>query len=267
MPQDTIHAHAVVDPNAVYSLGSSPGESQRLKRQADELALESETLLDRVRLRPGDSAIDLGCGPRGIIELLHDRVSPRGRVVGLDSDRAHVAMASELVASAGLDDVEVVQADARCTALPAGSFDLVHARTLLATVPQPRQVLAEMVRLTRPGGWVASLEPDAEHSIYYPHHKAFDQLRELFVVAFPRNGADRLSAADWASYTVRPALRMSASRRERPCIHLDTPDAPSPRTCSARCDRNSSPSERPTKPNSTHWTPRSASISTTPTWS
>ncbi|MBV9422509.1 MAG: methyltransferase domain-containing protein [Solirubrobacterales bacterium] len=192
MPQDTIHAHAVVDPNAVYSLGSSPGESQRLKRQADELALESETLLDRVRLRPGDSAIDLGCGPRGIIELLHDRVSPRGRVVGLDSDPAHVAMASELVASAGLDDVEVVQADARCTALPAGSFDLVHARTLLATVPQPMQVLAEMVRLTRPGGWVASLEPDAEHSIYYPHHKAFDRLRELFVVAFPRNGADPL---------------------------------------------------------------------------
>ncbi len=183
---------AEIDPNVVYSLGTGAGESERLKRQADELALESEALLDRVELRPGDSAIDLGCGPRGIIELLHDRVSPGGRVVGLDSDPEHVAMASELVASAGLDDIEIVQADARCTGLPAGSFDLVHARTLLITVPEPADVLAEMVRLARPGGWVACLEPDAEHSIYYPHHQVFDRLRELFVVAFARNGADPL---------------------------------------------------------------------------
>ena len=91
-----------IDPNAVYSLGSSSGESERLQRQADELASENEALLDRVELGPGDSAIDLGCGPRGIIELLHTRVSPGGRVVGLDSDSAHVAMARELVAALGI---------------------------------------------------------------------------------------------------------------------------------------------------------------------
>ena len=89
MAQDTMDPKAVVDANAVYSLGTSAGESERLKRQTDELASESEALVDRVHLRPGDSAIDLGCGPRGIIELLHDRVSPGGRVVGLDSEPAH----------------------------------------------------------------------------------------------------------------------------------------------------------------------------------
>jgi hypothetical protein len=31
----------------------------------------------------------------------------------------------------------------------------VHARTLLVTIPEPAEVLAEMVRLARPGGWVA----------------------------------------------------------------------------------------------------------------
>jgi ubiquinone/menaquinone biosynthesis C-methylase UbiE len=183
---------AGIDPNAVYSLSSSTGESERLMRQADELASESEALLDRVQLRPGDSAIDLGCGPRGIIELLHDRVSPGGRVVGLDSDPAHVAMVSQLAAGGDLDDVEILEGDARYTGLPAGSFDLVHARTLLITVPDPAEVLAEMVRLARPGGWVASLEPDAEHSIYYPRHHVLDRLRELFIVAASRNGADPL---------------------------------------------------------------------------
>jgi hypothetical protein len=58
---------ADIDPNAVYALGSSSSssESARLQRQADELAPDSTALLDRVDLRPGDSAIDLGCGPRG----------------------------------------------------------------------------------------------------------------------------------------------------------------------------------------------------------
>jgi SAM-dependent methyltransferase len=181
-----------IDPNAVYSLGSSRSESERLQRQADELAPESEALLDRVRLGPGDSAIDLGCGPRGVIELLHARVSPGGRVVGLDSNPTHVAMARELVAERRLSDVEIVGGDARHTGLHGDSFDLVHARTVLITLPEPEQVLTEMVRLARPGGWVASLEPDCEHSIYYPHHPVFDRLHALFMATFSRNGADPL---------------------------------------------------------------------------
>lgn len=57
------------DPNAVYALGSSSGESARLQRQSDELAPDSLALLDHIGLRAGESAIDIGCGPRGIIDL------------------------------------------------------------------------------------------------------------------------------------------------------------------------------------------------------
>jgi ubiquinone/menaquinone biosynthesis C-methylase UbiE len=181
---------AGIDANAVYALGASADESARLQRQADELAPESAALLDRVGLRPGESAIDVGCGPRGIIELLSERVSPTGRVVGLDGDPAHVAMASALVASRALNNVEIVCADARHTGLQSSSFDLVHARTLLVTLPDPAEVLTEMVRLARPGGWVAGLEPDTQAAICYPPHPAFDRLCEIFRVAFSRNGAD-----------------------------------------------------------------------------
>jgi len=181
---------SVDDPNAVYALGSSSGESARLQRQASELAPDSAVVLDRVRLRPGDSAIDLGCGPRGVIDLLAERVAPGGRVVGLDADPAHVAMASEFAASQGLSGVEILCGDARQTGLESGSFDLVHARTLLITVPEPAEVLAEMVRLARPGGWVTGLEPDTEAAICHPPHPAFDRLCEILTVAFSRNGAD-----------------------------------------------------------------------------
>jgi len=181
---------SVDNPNAVYALGRSRGESARLQRQAEELLPDSAVLLDRVGLRPGDSAIDLGCGPRGVIDLLAARVAPGGRVVGIDADAAHVAMASEFAASRGLSGVEILCGDARHTGLEAGSFDLVHARTLLITVPQPTEVLGEMVRLVRPGGWLAGLEPDTEAAICYPPHPAFDRLCEIFTIAFARNGAD-----------------------------------------------------------------------------
>jgi SAM-dependent methyltransferase len=178
------------DAGAVYALGSSLGESARLRRQAEELAADSVALLDRVGLRPGQSAIDLGCGPQGILDLLAERVAPAGRIVGLDADPAHTAMAAEFAAGRGLSGVEIITGDAHSTGLPPGSFDLVHARTLLVNLPEPAGVAAEMTRLARPGGWVASMEPDTEHALCYPPHQAFDRLRDIFTVAFRRNGAD-----------------------------------------------------------------------------
>jgi SAM-dependent methyltransferase len=171
------------DANAVYSLGSSEGETARLQRQAGELAPDSRALLDRIGLRPGQSAIDLGCGPRGILDLLAERVSPGGTVVGLDADPAHAVMAARFAAGRGLDSVQILTADARRTGLPSGSFDLVHTRTLLITVP-------EMARLARPGGHVAAMEYDMEYALCYPPHPAFTRICEIFTAAFGRNGAD-----------------------------------------------------------------------------
>ena len=82
--------------------------------------------------------------PSGILELLAERVGPRGRVVGLEVDPVHVAMAPpELVAEQGLTNVEVIRADARHTGLPPASFDVAHARTVLVNVPDPGVVPAE----------------------------------------------------------------------------------------------------------------------------
>jgi ubiquinone/menaquinone biosynthesis C-methylase UbiE len=178
------------DANTVYSLGHSEGETARLQRQADELTPDTRVLLDSAGLRPGHSVIDLGCGPRGILDLLAEKVSPGGRVVGVDADHEHTAMAAAFAAGRGLTGVEVITADARQTGLPSDSFDLVHTRTLLINVPDPEQVVAEMVRLARPGGCVVSMEPDTEFALCYPPHPAFTRLCEIFRVVFGRNGAD-----------------------------------------------------------------------------
>lgn len=43
--------------------------------------------------------------------------------------------------------MQILTRDARRTGLRSGSFDLVHARNLLVNVPEPQEVVTEMVRL------------------------------------------------------------------------------------------------------------------------
>jgi ubiquinone/menaquinone biosynthesis C-methylase UbiE len=183
-------ADVAVDPNAVYALGQSGIETDRLRRQAEELRPESEMLLDGCGPLADASVIDVGCGPRGVLDLLAERVSPGGRVVGLDADPALVELATSFVAGLALDNVSVVKGDARDTGFESESFDLVHARMFLITLPDPIGALTEMVRIARPGGWVVGLETDGEAALCYPPLPAFDRLCELFEAAFRRNGAD-----------------------------------------------------------------------------
>lgn len=177
---------------AVYALGTSEAERVRLQRQAQELRAHSEYLLDRVALGPGQRAIDLGCGPLGILDLLSMRVGRTGSVIGLDREPKNVALAKAFVQDSGLVNVEIIEGDARSTRLAPGSFDVVHARTLLTNVPDPAAVMSEIVRLLRPGGWAAVMEPDAGINLYYPPHPTWDRLHEIFLAGFRVDGADPL---------------------------------------------------------------------------
>lgn len=82
----------------VYSLGTSATERDRLRRLSGELRDHSALLLDRIGVAEGWRAIDLGCGPSGILDLLAERVGPAGQVAGLDAEPANVALARKFAA-------------------------------------------------------------------------------------------------------------------------------------------------------------------------
>jgi len=173
-----------------YLLGHSEDEELRLRRQAVELRHESARLFDRIGLGPGGRAIDLGCGPQGVLDLLSEQVGPTGRVIGIERSRRSIAMAKRFVADRGLKNVEVVQGDATATRLPGASFDLVHARLVLVNVPYVEAVIREMVRLARPGGVVASHEADYVSHFCDPPLPAWDRLFEIFKAYSFANGID-----------------------------------------------------------------------------
>ena len=172
-------------PQDRYWLGDGAAITEHLLAQADVYAPEASELLDRIGVREGAGVIDIACGALGILPLLSERVGPAGRVVGLDIEPRLLGLARDLASERGLA-VELVEADAKATGLPAGSFDLVHARTLLLNLTRPEEAVAEMARLARPGGTVALQEPDTAAWVCDPPHPAFDVLRDVQVRATAR---------------------------------------------------------------------------------
>jgi len=183
------HGVAAASP-PVYTIGSNAAERDRLRSQTDELHEHTVTLLERVGIQPGWSVLELACGPRGVLELLAQHVGPAGVVTGLDINPVHVAQAREQVTSLGLRNVSVIEADARASTLPAGSFDLVYARLILVNIPDPEQVVAEMARLVKPGGWIACEEADGGAMLCQPPHPAYSRLTDTFKTLYRHYGAD-----------------------------------------------------------------------------
>jgi hypothetical protein len=68
----------VGETESAYALGRDPLETERLRGQAEALAPLAVAVLDRVGLKEGGAAVDVGCGPAGILELLSERVGSRG---------------------------------------------------------------------------------------------------------------------------------------------------------------------------------------------
>ncbi|WP_198170450.1 class I SAM-dependent methyltransferase [Actinoplanes awajinensis] len=107
-------------------------------------------------VRPGDVAIDVGCGTGRALPALAGAVGPAGRVVGLDFTPDMLTEASR----AGRDSAAtLVVADARRLPMAGHSVDVVFAAGLINHLPDPAAGLTELARVTRHGGRLALFHP------------------------------------------------------------------------------------------------------------
>lgn len=178
------------DKSGEYLLAVGEAEMQRLRLQAHVWEPVAEAFLDAIGVAEGWRTLDLGCGAMGILGPLSHRVGSKGRVVGLDRDATQLAAARAYVRESGLTNVGILEGDAFNTGLPAGGFDLVHARFLFAPVGHDDALLAEMLRLARPGGIIALEEPDASCWNVAPSSEAWTALKTVILSAFRAAGGD-----------------------------------------------------------------------------
>src|SRR3982751_4828331 len=94
-----------------YSLQRSALEYDRLRAQARMWESAAEAVLDRVRLRPGATCLDAGCGPGETMRLLAGRVGPYGAVTGIDVDTTLGELAERRLLEAGYAQVSFAAAE------------------------------------------------------------------------------------------------------------------------------------------------------------
>lgn len=103
-------------------------------------------------LAPGEVVLDLGSGGGIDVLLSAKRVGPTGRAIGLDMTPEMLALARKNAATAGVTNVEFLQGNIEAVPLPDNSVDVVISNCVINLSPDKDAVLAEAMRVLRPGG-------------------------------------------------------------------------------------------------------------------
>ena len=142
-------------------------------------------MIDLLELAPGRVVLDVGCGTGDDVRDMATLVGPGGKVVGIDNSQAMIGVARRRAEGGGLP-VEFCCGD--CLGLPfeAKSFDGCRADRSLMHVPDAGQALAEMKRVTRPGGRVVVFEVDFETLFIGAQDRGLAQDRQRLVRQLPR---------------------------------------------------------------------------------
>jgi ubiquinone/menaquinone biosynthesis C-methylase UbiE len=111
-------------------------------------------LVDFAGVGPGDTVLDVACGTGIVARTAAGRLGTTAGVVGIDRNEAMLTVARRVA-----PDIEWRQGDVGALPVPAGSFDRVLCQMALFFFPDPAAAVAELVRVTAPGGSAAVLVP------------------------------------------------------------------------------------------------------------
>ena len=174
---------------APYPLARRDAEHERLRLQSRVWEPAGRALTADLDLPLGSRVLDVGCGALGWLRVLAERV-PDGDVIGTDIDPDLLELAGHACDAAGYDHVRLVEDDLFHSALPAGTFDLVHARFQLAPLGRGADQITAYRRLLKPGGILVLEEPDSRTWTYEPYARATAALIGRIAQAFRAAGGD-----------------------------------------------------------------------------
>lgn len=124
------------------------------------------TVVDVACLRPGDTALDVGCGTGVLLPHLLSRVGDAGRVYALDISPLMLERAR-----ARCPQAVCLCAPAEAIPLPAGSCRAVVCYSAFPHFPDQARALAEMARVVATGGRVVIAHAESRQAINDMHRR------------------------------------------------------------------------------------------------
>lgn len=134
--------------NVVSRLYPVPGYPQQAQRRRAVRAL---------RLRPGDTVVDLACGTGQNFPLIEQAIGPEGRIFGVDLTDAMLAQAQRRTERSGWSNVRLVQGDAADYTFPP-EVDAILSTYALSHVPESGDVIAHGAEALAPDGHLVVLD-------------------------------------------------------------------------------------------------------------
>jgi SAM-dependent methyltransferase len=163
----------------------SDGECERLEQQARLANIENH--LRHLPIAQSDSVLDVGCGSGSMARLIA-RSFPRARVTGVDICEQYLDFAERKARDEGLQNVNFRRGDVFELPFADATFDVVWAKYLLQWLKQPKGALAELKRVTKPGGLVVSCDFAGFASEHFPVDAEFEhQLRDVMACVVDGN--------------------------------------------------------------------------------
>ncbi len=108
-------------------------------------------LVDALAPSPGERVLDVGCGNGDVALAVGAAVAPDGAVVGVDLSPDMLAVARSRAEHAGLDHVELIQADASRWRTPTDPFDAATSRFGVMFFDDPVAAFANLRASLAPG--------------------------------------------------------------------------------------------------------------------
>jgi ubiquinone/menaquinone biosynthesis C-methylase UbiE len=166
-------------------LMDDPREASRLADKVDATSWVERYVVEHLGQAP--RVLDVGCGPGVIAAALAQR-APGAEVIGLDSSPQRIESAAR---NLGLfEGSRAVLGDARELPFETGQFDFVYCRFLLEYLAERERALAEMVRVTRPGGRVLLQDLDGQLVWHYPLDELLEASLQRVMAVLEKTGFD-----------------------------------------------------------------------------
>ena len=173
-----------------YLLADQPSELERLQLQSRVWEPSGQQLLSKIGDGSGGRALDVGCGALGWLRILSKWVGAFGEVLDTDIDESLLDAARSFLAAEGISNVELVADDLFDSKLEPQSFDLVHARYVIAPLGRGPEQVASHRRLLRPGGSLVLEEWDLGSWHFNPPAPAAERLIRLLSEIFAALGGE-----------------------------------------------------------------------------
>ena len=143
----------MTEQSSTYTMGYSDEFRQLLDRRS----METHAAHLVPYLKSGLRVLDFGCGPGTISVGLARAVDP-GEVHGVDMEESQIELARAAAEAGGHKNAKFHVGDVTSLPFEDNSFDVAHCHAVLMHVPDTSGALAEVKRVLKPGGIIASRE-------------------------------------------------------------------------------------------------------------